>query len=296
MSEVLTAFSNELAALTESTGHSVVRVEGRRRLPASGIIWSDDGVIVTANHVVERDDNLMIGLPNGDKVAATLIGRDPSTDLAALRVTATGLTAIKKANFESLRAGSLVLALGRPGKAINATLGVVSALGDTNADGENTVDRYVQTDVTMFPGFSGGPLVGMDGGVLGINTSAMRDISLTIPLPTIARVVESLLAHGKIRRGYLGVGTQPVRLPPAIRTQLDQETGLLVASVEADSPAEQGGLMIGDTLIALGTQSVRSVDELSARLSSEVVGAATDFTILRGGQIQHLHVTIGERK
>ncbi|MHB8624969.1 MAG: S1C family serine protease [Aggregatilineales bacterium] len=296
MSDLLTNVSNELAAAAETAGQGVVRVEGRLRQAASGIVWSGDGVIVTSHHVVERDDNLKVGLPNGETVSATLVGRDPSTDLAVLRAEAKGLTPIGHDSFGALRVGHLVLAVGRPGKDVNVTLGVVSALGEAwqSALG-GKIDHYLQTDVTMFPGFSGGPLIDVSGQALGINTSAMRDVSLTIPMPTVQRVVETLLKHGKVKRGYLGVGTQPVRLPGAIREQVKQETGLLIASVESDSPAEKGGLLIGDTLIHVGGQAVRNVDELAAQLGSETVGAAVEFTVMRGGQIQQVTVTIGER-
>ena len=296
MSDILTNFSNDLAATVAAAGKSVVRVEGRRRMAASGFIWNSDGIIVTAHHVVERDDNLKIGLPTGETVSATLVGRDPSTDLAVLKVTASGLAPVAHDSFDALRVGHLVLALGRPGKDVNVTLGIVSALGDAwqSALG-GKVDRYLQTDVTMFPGFSGGPLVGMDGKVLGFNTSAMRDVSLTIPVPTITRVVESLLKHGKVQHGYLGIGTQPVKLPATQRDEFKQETGLLIASVEADSPAAKGGLFLGDTLINLAGKPTRNVDELSALLGSDTVGTKVALTILRGGQVQQVTVEIGER-
>lgn len=296
MSDLLTSVSNELAEAVATAGQGIVRVEGRRRQPASGIVWSGDGVIVTAHHVVERDDNLKIGLANGETVSATLVGRDPSTDLAVLRAETSGLTPIGHDSFGALRVGHLVLAVGRPGKDVNTTLGVVSALGEAwqSALG-GKIDHYLQTDVTMYPGFSGGPLIDVSGQALGINTSAMRDVSLTIPIPTVERVTEALLKHGKVKRGYLGIGTQPVRLPGAIRERFKQETGLLVASVESDSPADKGGLLIGDTLILVGGKAVRHVDELAAQLGSETVGAKVEFTVLRAGQIQQVTVTIGER-
>ncbi len=296
MSEVLTTLSNELAASVATAGQGVVRVEGRRRMAASGIVWSADGVIVTSHHVVERDDNLQVGLPTGETVAAALVGRDPSTDLAVLRAETKGLTPIGRDSFDALRVGHLVLAVGRPSKDVNVTFGVVSALGEAwqSALG-GKIDRYLQTDVTMYPGFSGGPLIDVNGKALGINTSAMRDVSLTIPMPTVQRVVEMLLSHGKVRRGYLGVGTQPVKLPTSVQTQVNQETGLLIASIETDSPAEKGGLFLGDTLLQTDGKPIRTIDELAAVLGSESVGTATNFTILRGGQVQQVKVVIGER-
>ena len=172
-------------------------------------------MVVTAHHVVERDENIKVGLPDGSTVSATLVGRDPSTDLAVLRVQGVELAQAKQAEQEKLRVGHLVLALGRPGKSLRATLGIVSALGQEWVTPEGgRLDRYLQTDVVMYPGFSGGPLVDVDGKVLGLNTSALaRGRSITVPVLSIGRVVESLLAHGRVRRGYIGVGAQYVRLP-----------------------------------------------------------------------------------
>jgi len=297
MSQVLLNLSNEMAATVEKAGASMVRVEARRRLPASGIVWSPDGVIVTAYHVVERDDNIGIGLPDGQTITATLVGRDPTTDLAVLRAQTNGLTAAKWADINDVRVGHLALALGRPGQNVMATLGIISALDEawrTPTGGK--LDQYVQTDVVMYPGFSGGPLVGANGQIIGLNTSALlRGVSLTVPASTVSRVVEVLLAHGRIRRGYLGVGAQVVRLPGMLAQQLEQETALLLVSVEADSPAEKGGLLMGDTIVALDGQPVRHLDGLLALLSGDRVGQAVPIRIVRGGQVQEIQVTIGEQ-
>lgn len=298
MAQTLKAFSDALAATVEAAGPAVVRVEARRRLPGSGIIWSADGVIVTAHHVVERDENIGVGLPDGSTVAAELVGRDPTTDLAVLRVEATGLTSPTWTGLDDLQVGHLVLALGRPGRTVQATLGIVSALSenDWRTPMGGQVDRYLQTDVVMYPGFSGGPLVDVSGRVLGVNTSALlRGVSLTLPTPTVRRVVGTLLAHGRMRRGYLGVGAQPVRLPAALGQQLGQETGLLLVSVEPDSPAERAGLLLGDTIVALDGQAVRHLDDLLALLSSDRIGRSVPVRIVRGGQMQELTVVIGER-
>lgn len=297
MSEVLRSLSDAMAATVEVAGASVVRVEARRRLPASGIVWSSDGVIVTAHHVVERDDNIGVGLPNAETVSATLVGRDPTTDLAVLRAQATDLTPPTWAESEDVRVGHLVLGLGRPGRTVQATLGIVSALGEswrTPAGGR--IEPYLQTDLVMYPGFSGGPLVDVAGGVLGLNTSALlRGISLSVPTPTLRQVVETLLTHGRVRRGYLGVGAQPVRLPAGLAEELGQETGLLLVSVEPEGPAGSAGLTLGDTIVALDGQPVRHMDELLALLGSDRVGASAPVRIVRGGQAQELTVTIGER-
>lgn len=292
----LPELSEELAETVASVGSSIVRVEGRGRLPASGILWAEDGIVVTANHVLERDDNIRTGLPNGETVGAALIGRDPTTDLAALQVESKGLNPPSLSEPEGIRVGNLMLALGRPGRTVQATLGIVSALDEgwqTPAGGR--IGHWLQTDVVMLPGFSGGPLVDSSGNVVGMNTSAMlRGVNVSIPITTIQAVVETLRAHGRIRRGYLGVGFHMVRLPEAV--QLDQETGLLVASVEKGSAAEQGDLLLGDTIVSLNGEPVRQPDDLMALLGSDSVGTKTSVRVVRAGEVRELHLTIGERK
>ena len=296
MAKVLQELSNGLAATAETVGASALRVEARRRLPATGIVWSADGVVVTAHHVVTKDESIGIGLPDGQTVPATLVGRDPTTDLAVLRAEVTDLTPPQWADLESLRVGHLTLALGRPGKTVQATLGIVSALGkDWRTPAGGRLDRYLQTDVVMYPGFSGGPLVDVTGQVLGLNTSALlRGISLTVPVDTVRRVVETLLTHGRVRRGYLGVGIQPVRLPEALGEELGQETGLLLVQVKSGSPAEKGGLLLGDIIVALDGQSIRHHDDLLAYLTGDRVGTAASMRIVRAGQVQDVTVAIGE--
>jgi len=299
MSQVLQNLSNELAGMVAAVGPSIVRVEARRRLPATGIVWSNDGVIVTAHHVVERDDNIRVGLADGKSVSATLVGRDPTTDLAVLRSDSANLTPPAWVAFDpqSVQVGHLVLALGRPGESVEATLGIVSAMSsDWRTPGGGLLDYYLQTDVVMYPGFSGGPLVSAAGQVIGLNSSALlRGVNLTIPAPSIRRVVETLLAHGRIKRGYLGVSTQPVRLPANLNQQLNQETGLLLVAVEPGSPADQGGLMLGDTIVNCAGTPVRQHDDLLAALGGDRIGSQVPVRIIRGGQLQDINVTIGER-
>ena len=297
MVEVLPGLSDALAETVDMAGSRVVRVEGRRRLPASGVVWSPDGVVVTAHHVVEQDDNISVGLPDGQTVTAALVGRDPTTDVAVLRTQSNGLTAPTWAESDSVRVGHLVLALGRPGQNVKATLCIVSALGNRNrhTPAGGWVGQYLQTDVVMYPGFSGGPLVDAAGQFVGLNTSALlRGISMTVPGATLSRVVEKLLAHGRIRRGYLGIGTQPVRLPSALAQELSQEIGLMLVAVEPDSPAESHGLLLGDTVVSLDGQQVRSVDELLALLSDERIGKDVSVRIVRSGAVQETAVTVGE--
>jgi len=289
---ILQTLSDAMAGAVESAGQSIVTVAARRRLPASGILWSADGIIVTSHHVVEHEDRIRIGLPNGEHVGGTLVGRDPNTDLAVLRADAKDLTAATWAEVNEVRVGHLALAVGRPGDDLQTTLGVISALSH-NAD-ENKY--FAQTDVVMYPGFSGGPLVAVDGKIIGMNSSGlMRGVSLTVQTPTIRYVVDSLLKHGKMRRGYLGVGIQPARLPAGLAEELGQKTGALVVSVEPDSPAEKGGLFLGDTLVALGSHKIENMEDLLGSLSSTPIGTSVTVKLVRGGQIHEVAVIIGER-
>jgi S1-C subfamily serine protease len=297
MGEFLSNLSEALAGIVATAGQGVARVEARRRLPASGLIWSSDGMIVSAHHVVQQEEAIKVGLPDGKTVGAMLIGRDPTTDVAVLRAEASSLEPATFATPDDLQVGHLVLALGRPGKTVQATMGIVSALGATwRTPAGGQVDTYLQTDAVMYPGFSGGLLVDMQGQARGMNTSALlRGISLAVPLPTLRSVVDALLAHGRVRRGYLGVGTQAVRLPKPVSERLNQETGMLVMSVSPASPADEAGLLLGDTIVNLDNQRVRHMEDLQLLLSSERVGVAVPVGIVRSGQVQELKVTVGER-
>ena len=297
MSNTLVELSDNLASAVAQAGMAVGGVEARRRLPATGFVWSGDGVIVTAHHVIEQEEGISVRLPDGEASEADLVGRDPSTDLAVLRVRGVSLPAPAWAPADSVRVGHLVLALGRPGKTVMATLGMVSALGEawrTPTGGQ--VDRFIRPDLTMYPGFSGGPLVASNGTIIGMNTTGLvRDAASTIPQSTIDRVVNEILAHGKVRRGHLGVGVQPARLSQAVAQRLGQDVGLLLTSIESDSPAERAGLLVGDILVALDGEAVRYPDELLALLSGDRVGTEATARIVRAGSVQDISVTIGEK-
>lgn len=297
MTNALTGLSDALAETVSKSGAGVVRVEGRDRVPASGIIWSTEGIVVTTHHALERDDNIAVGLPEGKTLPVTLVGRDPTTDLAVLRTEGQSLSALEWADPDSMRVGHLVLALARPGKGVQATMGIIGALGSswrTSAGG--AVDRYLQADLVMPPGFSGGPLVDAGGKVLGLTTSALgRGVALALPLPTVERVVGALLAHGSILRAYIGVGSQPARLPEDLVDQLGQPTGLLIVSVEPDGPAAKGGLFLGDTLVALDGKPLKQLDDLLVSLDGDKIGQPVSVRLVRGGQLHDVTVTLASR-
>lgn len=295
---VLVGLSEELAGAVERAGTGVVRVDARRRLGASGIIWDAAGLIITADHVVEREEDITVGLADGRELAATIVGRDPGTDLALLRVAAQGLPAA--ARGATPKVGNLILALGRPGPGgTMATVGIVSALGGPARTWRGgRLDGLIRTDAVLYPGFSGGPLVDVSGQVLGLNTSHFgQGASLAIPVDSISRIAAALLAGGRVRRGFLGITSQPVILPAGLRGRLgmSQETGLLVMGVEPDGPADKGGALLGDVLVGLAGEPVRDTDDLHRVLTGDRVGQPTAVRVIRGGDLRDLTVTVGER-
>lgn len=297
MATAVETLSNGLAELVEGSSPAIVRVEARRRLPATGIIWDEAGVIITAHHVVQREANIRVGLANGESVPVELAGREPALDLAVLRTEADLPGAARWQESEAAAVGHIVLALGRPRSSVQAAFGIVSAFGSAwRTPMGGSIDRYLQSDVVMYPGFSGGPLVAAGGGFIGLNTSALlRGVSVTVPAETLQRVVPDLLTHGRLRRGYLGVSAQAVELPAAVRDELDQAGGLLLVSVEPGSPAEQAGLALGDTIISLAGASVQDLDDLLAELGGDRVGQEVELRLLRGGELRSLSVTLGDR-
>ena len=299
-SSLLAGVSDELADAVERAGAAVVTVDARRRHPASGIVWTADGLIATANHVVERDEEIEIGFANGRTASAVLVGRDPGSDLALLRVDASDLAPLERTGGEP-RVGHLTLAIGRPGPSgAMASLGVVTSVGGPlRFRGGGSLERYVRADVAMLPGFSGGPLVDSAGRLIGLNSSTLgRSGQLTVLAESIDATVATLLQHGRVRRGYLGVGAQGVQLPHALARALDngQEHGLLIVSVESGGPADTAGLMLGDVILAIDGDAVGQVEQLQERLTGDRVGKTVPVRIARGGEPREIGVAIGERQ
>lgn len=297
MSNTLREFSNDLSAAVEKGGSNTILVDARKRYPASGIAYSED-LVLTADHVVTKED-IKVGLPDGKTLSATVAGRDPGSDLALLKLAEKALSPAKTS--DDVKVGQLVLALGRPNNAgMQASWGIVTAIsGPTRTFRGGLLDEYLQTETTPYPGFSGGPLVNTEGEILGLNTSGLtRGSSLTIPVKVAWRIAEALATHGSVKRGYLGVRTQPVEIPDAARQALQREQGhgLLVLWLEEGGPAEKGGLLVGDILVAISGQPVGDPDDLFAALNSEAVGRVIAVEVLRGGRPESVNVTVGERK
>lgn len=299
----LSAFSDQLAGAVERASRSIVSIAARPRQSASGVLWQADGevVIVTADHVVEREDDIAVTLPDGRQARATLAGRDPNTDLAVLRLSGVelGAGASPIEVNEGLRVGHLALAIGRPIEGgPRVSFGVVSAVeGPRRAWHGTQIEGIIFADVTLYPGFSGGPLVDLDGKMVGLNSSRLTRQSAALPLATVRRVVGSLLTHGRMRRGYLGVGTQQILLPSALAQKAGgaQESALLVVTVEPESPAERAGILIGDLVVGINGQPVSGVESLRNALGAATPGQALTLKVLRGGEPTDVSVTVGER-
>jgi len=291
----LLSLSNELAGAVERVAGAVVAVNARPRLPSTGVHWRP-GIIVTADHTVRSDEDITIARPDGRTVAASLIGRDPGTDLAVLRVQDTDLPAADLGDPGSLKVGHSVLAVGYGPR---ASWGIVSALGGrwhTWRGGE--IDQLLRLDLTLYPGFSGGPLVDIQGRVVGINTSGLsRQLELAIPISTVARIAAELIDKGRVSRGFLGVGLQPVRLPESLRRTLTAapEIGLIVVSVHPDGPAAKSGLLLGDVLVTLDDTPVGAPEDVQAVVGARPVGSTVTAAIPRAGAPAEVRITVGER-
>jgi S1-C subfamily serine protease len=293
------ALSNESAAAIEKAGRSVVAVHARRRIPASGVHWRP-GIVVTADHALEHDDEIPVTLPGGRTMAASLAGRDSSTDLAILRIDTLALPAPETGDVTHLKVGHWVLAAGLTAegssRASLALVGVVGPAWRTWRGG--LLDHTVRLDRNLHPNFSGGPAVDDQGRVLGINTAGLsRYAAVVIPASTVDRVVAELEKKGRIGQGYIGVGLQPVRVPRKLRESLNLEspTGIMIVQVEPDGPAEKAGLTLGDVLVTLDERPVRDIGDVQIQLARESIGKALKASIIRAGTLTDVVISVGER-
>jgi len=299
MQSTLTSFSNELAKLVEDFQPYVVAVHTGSRFPSSGVHWRP-GIIVTADHTIRREEDIQVTLPDGKRADAVLAGRDPGTDLAALKVEGLGSPATQTGGGDAVKAGELALVLGRsPDSGPNASLGVISAVsGPWRTWRGGRLDNYIRLDATMFPNSSGGAVVDVRGRLLGIATSALSRIAgLAIPATSVNRVLDVLVAKGHVPRGYLGIGAQPVGIPDALRANLSltAKSGIMVVKVEAGGPADKAGMLLGDILVSLGDAPLEDFEDLQSISDSGIIGKQVKARVIRAGAIQELTVTVGER-
>ena len=283
----LIAFSDHAARLVATVAGATVSVQAGRRVRSSGIHWRS-GVIVTAEEVLEADDDIKVTLPDGRQVPASLAGRDPTTDVAVLRFQPDGLPVAPTADSASLRAGHVVMAVGSHAAAPVANLGIVSHVGGAwQSMRGGTIDALLRLDLRLSPAAEGGALVDTQGRVLGMVVSGPRGRVLAIPTATIDRAVDLLLAKGYVGRGYLGAGLQPLRK--------GQGGGILVVSVDPEGPAARAGLLVGDIVTAWNAGPITRVREVIHRLGHDSAGSSVDLALSRGGAPAALKVMIGER-
>src|SRR2546426_4118518 len=292
----LSDLSSDVADLVGRLGPSIVRVDARRGRPATGIIWADN-LVLTADHVLEQEEAIQV-TGSTTTVKASIAGRDPGTDLALLRTDGLSGVPAPRGRSTDIRVGHIVIAIGQPGE-MQVTVGIVSGLsGSFRSWRGGQVERLIQTTAELVPGFSGGPLVDAAGRVIGINSwNFGRGISRALPVETAEKVAESLRAHGRIRRAYLGVGAQPIRLSEHLAGQLGQEGGLLVVTVEPDGPADKAGLLQGDTIVTVDDGPLFGrLDALFAILRGLDVDSTHRFGVVRAGELRDVAVTLGEAR
>jgi S1-C subfamily serine protease len=296
---LLLSLSQSLASTVERVEGAVVSVNVGRRFSPSGIHWRN-GIIVTSDESLHNSEEISITLKGGRNVPAKLLGRDASTDVAVFQIDNPDIPVASIGDATTLKVGHIVLgmALSREGniKAVMGTISVYSGAWKSMSGGN--IDLFIRPDITLYPGFVGGPLVDANGDVVGMNTSGRRATALTIPSETVNRVVDQLVAKGRIARGYLGVGMQPVRLPQNLQTALNitGDSGVIVINIEPNAPAEQAGLLLGDILITFDGARVRDTNDVLAYLNqSQYVNQAVAVQVIRGGELIDLTVTVGER-
>ena len=298
--ELLDAYSTAVVGAVETVGPAVVRVE-RERGGGSGVIFAPDGFVLTNSHVVHSAHQLSVTMPDGHELRADIVGDDPHTDLAVLRVDGTALPYASLGDSRRLRVGQIAIAIGNPYRFHHsATAGIVSGLGRSlRARSGRLIDDVIQTDAALNPGNSGGALVTSRGEVVGINTATIlpaQGLCFAVASNTARFVATRLLSDGRIRRSYIGVGGQNTAVPreQARATGLAVTSGVLVLSIESGSPASRAGLAEGDVIVTLGDHSVAGVDDLHRLLTEERIGLDLPLTVLRRGRRIRLTIVPAE--
>src|SRR2546427_7846991 len=287
-------YSDELAAAAAQAGPSVVTVYARRRIPSSGIYWRD-GVVVTAEHRIRREDEIKVALPDGKRVAGQLAGRDPGTDLAVLKLESGKPQVPQFGDPAHLKLANFVLALGRTRAGdLVASSGIIGGIGgEWRTWRGGRIDQSIRLALELYPGFSGGPLVSAEGKVLGVNTSGLGGgRPITIPVATVNRTVDELLEKGYIARPYLGIAMQPVRIPESLAAKLKSSPsgGLMVLHVEASGPADKAGIVLGDVIVELEGNPALDIENIRELLASAKIGDSLRTTVLRAGAPVELSV------
>ena len=297
MANSLAALSNDLASVVEQVSASVVAVHARRRFHSSGVHWSP-GVVVTAEHAIHHEEDIVVTTSTGEKLTAELAGKDPGSDLAVLRVKGLAVPVTTKRDDKEYRVGNLVLAVGRNKESVNASLGVVSSLaGASQSARGGKLDQVIRLDLALHPASCGGAVVDASGKLIGIATPALSRVAIfAVPNATVDRVVKALLQHGRLQQGYLGAGLQPISLPEHLIKSLGltASSGLMTVSVDQEGPAVKAGLVLGDILLELNGEPVQRPERVRPLLA-ELIGKTIPVRILRAGAFATLELTVTER-
>lgn len=295
----LSGLSQSLVQLVEEASGGVVAVKAAPYRVVTGLSLHED-LIAVADHSLRREGRVPIQSADSKTAVATILGREPSLDLAFLKVEGITLTPLATADAGSLRAGMLAAVIGMTmDVGVSASVGVLGAVGGPRRTWRGgTLDSFLRLDVNLYPSQSGAAVVDVAGKLIGMATPGLsRHSTLAVPIATLQRVAEELLREGRIRHGYLGVGLQPVAMLKSLRDRhgIEAESGLIVLSIEADSPAEQAGLQLGDVLISIDGRALEDVDDLQSLLRGDAVGKTVRAKLLRGGEPVESDITIGER-
>ena len=291
----LTSYSNHVADLIEAAAPSVVQVHGRRR-PASGLVFRE-GLVLTTTKALGQEDGLRVRASDSREFAAEMTGWDPATGLALLSVAGLDARPMTPA-ADAVRVGHLTIALARSWtNALTATTGIVSVIGGPLATGRGrSIDRVLRTSAPMHSGFSGGAVLDASGGLMGVATATeIRGLGVVIPADIAWKAGASLAEHGSVGRGFLGLAGQAVRLPVRQNDPDAPRAGVVVVGVSEESPAEAGGILVGDILVNVDGHPVESPIDLLELLHADRVGRACTLRILRGGASMDVTVTIGRR-
>jgi S1-C subfamily serine protease len=295
--QLLQSFSEAVTELAENVSPSLASVNAGRR-SGTGVVWSSDGLVVTASHVIGQAQTAKVTLEDGREYEGKVVGRDPYADVALLRVEAAGLSAVNQGSADGVKVGQFVLALANAsGRKASATAGIVtSSKRDMRGFWGVMIEGAVVSDAKLNPGYSGGPLVDASGRMIGMNVAYFAGRGVAVSIETLKATVAKLSKDGRVKKGFLGVVVEPIELPEGLARSPDvgQAEGLLVRSVEAGSPARAAGVAMGDIILKLGDTRATDEYELYKALTGEVVGRPVALNVLRAEKVTELKVTPGE--
>lgn len=294
--QILQAFSEAMTDLAGKVGGSVVRVRSRRGF-GSGVVWTENGYVLTCSHVVGRASVVEVGFKGGPRFEARVIGHDPNRDMALLKADRTGLVPIEVGDSDAVEVGQLVFAFANPfGGNPSTTSGIVTTAKASLGWGPGSGEDVIVTDAPLNPGYSGGPLVDASGKFIGLNVAYANSRGISIPVNSITGTISALISDGRIRTAHLGISTDAVSLPKSLthEASIDQDEGLLILEVEPNSPARKAGLVVGDILVTFDKTPITAHSDLYRRLTKDAIGKPVEIGVLRAERLVKLTITPNE--